>query len=96
MKVAVLGDAHGNLHALEAVLRDIRKRRVDAIWNLGDAVGYGAFPEEVVEHIEKGACPRPRSLPFPKLVDLHDGQAAYDDTHWRKQPDWTYLPAERV
>src|SRR5713226_2873008 len=53
MKVALIGDAHGNLHALEAVLRGIRRRRVDAIWNLGDAVGYGAFPEEVVVRLRQ-------------------------------------------
>jgi NADH-quinone oxidoreductase subunit F len=59
------------------------------------AVGsiLGAFAEEVVEHLEGGRCPRPRSLTFPKLVDLHDGVAVYDDRYWRKQPDWTYLPA---
>ncbi len=51
MKVAVLGDVHGNRDALEAVLRDIRKRRVDSIWNLGDLVGYGPYPEEVVRRL---------------------------------------------
>ncbi len=49
-----------------------------------------AFPEEFTEHIELGRCPRPRRLPIPKLVDLADGQAVYDETFWRKQPDWTY------
>ena len=59
------------------------------------AVGsiLGAFPDEVVEHIETGACPRPRPLPFPKLVDLAGGRAVYDESLWRKQPDWTYAPA---
>lgn len=53
MKVALIGDAHGNLHALEAVLQEIRRRRVDAIWNLGDLVGYGPYPEEVVERLRQ-------------------------------------------
>jgi NADH-quinone oxidoreductase subunit F len=53
----------------------------------------GAFPDEVVEHIETGGCPRPRPLPFPKLVELTGGHAVYDDSLWRKQPDWTYAPA---
>ena len=58
------------------------------------AVGsiLGAFPDEVVEHIETGACPRPRPLPFPKLVDLAGGRAVYDESLWRKRPDWTYAP----
>jgi NADH:ubiquinone oxidoreductase subunit F (NADH-binding) len=59
------------------------------------AVGsvLGAFPEEIVEHIESGGCPRPRPLPFPKLVDLAGGRAVYDESVSRKQPDWTYAPA---
>jgi NADH-quinone oxidoreductase subunit F len=50
----------------------------------------GAFPDEFTEHLELGACPRPRRLPIPKLVDLTDGRAVYDESFWRKQPDWTY------
>ena len=53
-----------------------------------------AFPEEFTEHIELGRCPRPRRLPIPKLVDLADGRAVYDDAFWRKQPDWTYAPIQ--
>jgi NADH:ubiquinone oxidoreductase subunit F (NADH-binding) len=49
-----------------------------------------AFPEEFAEHIELGRCPRPRKLPIPKLVDLVDGQATYDETFWYKRPDWTF------
>ncbi len=52
-----------------------------------------AFPDEFAEHIELGRCPRPRTLPIPKLVDLAGGTATYDETFWRKRPDWTYDPA---
>jgi diadenosine tetraphosphatase ApaH/serine/threonine PP2A family protein phosphatase len=48
-RVALLSDVHGNLPAFEAVLADIRSTGVDAIWNLGDLVGYGAQPDECVE-----------------------------------------------
>ena len=51
MKVALIGDVHANLPALEAVLADAARRRVQAIWNTGDFVGYGAFPEEVVRRL---------------------------------------------
>jgi NADH:ubiquinone oxidoreductase subunit F (NADH-binding) len=51
-----------------------------------------AFPTDLVEHVERGACPRPRRLSVPKLVDLADGEATYDETFWRKRPDWTYEP----
>jgi NADH:ubiquinone oxidoreductase subunit F (NADH-binding) len=47
------------------------------------------FAEEVEEHIG-GTCPRPRELPFPKLVDIVDGHAVIDDTQPLKRPDWTY------
>lgn len=50
-----------------------------------------AFPEEFTEHIELQRCPRPRRLPIPKLIDLADGRAIYDESFWRKQPDWTYI-----
>ena len=49
-----------------------------------------AFPEEFAAHLE-GNCPNPRGdLLAPKLVDLADGVATYDEHHRRKRPDWTY------
>lgn len=50
------------------------------------------FPEEVAEHLA-GACPRPRPLDFPKLVELSDGKVVYDTDHARKRADWTYEDA---
>ncbi len=52
-----------------------------------------AFPEEFAEHLELHRCPRPSQRPIPKLLDLVDGRATYDETYWRKRPDWTYEPA---
>lgn len=49
MKIALIGDVHANLPALEAVLAHARKQGIEAIWNIGDWVGYNAFPNEVVE-----------------------------------------------
>jgi len=51
MRVLVLSDIHGNLQALEAVLAAAGK--VDALWNLGDVVGYGGNPNEVVDLMRK-------------------------------------------
>jgi NADH-quinone oxidoreductase subunit F len=51
------------------------------------------FPEEFASHIEGHGCPRSEQRrPMPKLLDLVDGQATYDEAFWRKQPDWTYEP----
>ena len=51
MRLAVISDIHGNLPAVEAVLADIAARDVDAVCHLGDLVGYGPWPNEVVERI---------------------------------------------
>jgi len=51
-----------------------------------------AFPEEFAEHVELHRCPRPGRRPIPKLLDLSGGVATYDDSFWRKRPDWTYGP----
>jgi len=48
-KIAVLADVHGNLHALEAVIQDAERRGTDVYLNAGDFIGYGPFPNEVVE-----------------------------------------------
>jgi len=48
MRVAVISDIHGNLHALEAVLADIDRHAPDEVWCLGDVVGYGPRPNECV------------------------------------------------
>ena len=50
-----------------------------------------AFPEEFAQHIEGGRCPRPKPIPLPKILDIVDGRAVFDEAHYRKQPDWTYL-----
>ena len=47
MRALVVSDMHGNLHAFEAVLQAAQD--VDQLWNLGDAVGYGASPNEVLD-----------------------------------------------
>jgi diadenosine tetraphosphatase ApaH/serine/threonine PP2A family protein phosphatase len=47
-RVALISDVHGNLPALEAVLADIRRCELAAIWCLGDLVGYGGEPNECV------------------------------------------------
>jgi len=49
MRIAVISDIHGNLTALEAVLDDIATQDVDKIFCLGDLVGYGPHPREVID-----------------------------------------------
>jgi putative phosphoesterase len=53
LKIALLGDVHANLPALEAVIAHANSLEVEAFWNIGDFVGYGAFPNQVVERMRK-------------------------------------------
>lgn len=55
MRVAILSDIHANLHALEAVAKDVQAADVQEIWCLGDVVGYGANPQECLAWVEENA-----------------------------------------
>lgn len=55
--VTIFGDIHGNLAALEAVLADMDARRLTDRYCLGDLVGYGTFPNEVVALIRAHGIP---------------------------------------
>lgn len=57
MRIAIFSDVHGNLPALEAVLGDIQAQPFDATYCLGDLVGYGPFPNEVIERISSDRIP---------------------------------------
>jgi putative phosphoesterase len=48
VKIALISDVHANLPALEAVLFDAKERGASAVFNAGDSIGYGAFPDEVM------------------------------------------------
>jgi NADH-quinone oxidoreductase subunit F len=49
------------------------------------------FPGDFTQDADALALVEP--LPVPKIVDIRDGIATYDDVQQRKQPDWTYAPA---
>jgi predicted phosphodiesterase len=55
VRVAVISDVHGNLYALEAVLGEIDREPPDAIWCLGDTVGYGPRPNECCDLVRERA-----------------------------------------
>lgn len=64
MRLAVISDIHSNLHALTAVLAEVENRGADAVFALGDLVGYNAFPCEVVDlMLEKS---------IPSIMGNHD------------------------
>jgi putative phosphoesterase len=53
MKIAVISDIHANVYALINLLEDIDNEKVDTIICLGDLVGYGPHPNEVISMIRR-------------------------------------------
>lgn len=70
MKLALMGDIHGNLPALTKVLDGIEKDSVDNIFCTGDIVGYGPQPNEVIELI--------RNKKINTVMGNHDDAAGYN------------------
>lgn len=56
-QATIFGDIHGNLPALEAVLADMQANNLSPDYCLGDLVGYGTFPNEVIEIIRERNIP---------------------------------------
>jgi predicted phosphodiesterase len=74
MKYALSSDVHANLPALVAVLADIDRRDdVDAIYHLGDLVGYAPWPNEVVALL--------RGRGIPGIAGNYDSTVATDYEH---------------
>ncbi len=57
MKIALFSDIHANLPALEAFFADLENRKPDAVYCLGDLVGYNIWPNEVINEIRKRGIP---------------------------------------
>jgi putative phosphoesterase len=70
MRIAIVSDIHGNLPALETVLTDVAKQQVDAVYCLGDLVGYAPFPNEVTDRIRRAA--------FPTIMGNYDDGVGFD------------------
>lgn len=70
MKIAVMSDIHSNLEALQAILNQMEK--VDKIICVGDFVGYGAKPNEVIELA--------KHLKMVSVLGNHDYASLADDT----------------
>jgi len=94
MNIAVLSCIHGNLEALEAVLRDIDQQPVDQIYCLGDLVGYGPYPNEVVARIRELAIPTCQGCWDEDIVEgLNACECSYPsllaETRGRQAHEWT-------
>lgn len=52
MRYLIFTDIHGNLEALLAVLKFVQKKKIDYYIFLGDLVGYGASPNEIIQKVQ--------------------------------------------
>ena len=53
MKIAIISDIHSNLEALKRVFASIDERQAEAVYCLGDIVGYGSYPNECIELVRE-------------------------------------------
>jgi len=84
MLLAAFSDIHANRHALEAVLDDVRQHTPDHTVCLGDLVGYGAFPNEVIETI--------RAASIPTVTGNYDDGVGFD----REECGCAYITPEDI
>jgi putative phosphoesterase len=68
--IAAFSDIHSNKHALDAILADIGQRQPEHIVCLGDLVGYGAYPNEVIDSI--------RAAGIPTIAGNYDDGVGFD------------------
>jgi putative phosphoesterase len=57
MRIALFSDIHANLPALQACLESIDEQKADAVYCLGDLVGYNVWPNEVIQEIWRRGIP---------------------------------------
>ena len=57
MRIALFSDIHANLPALKSFFQDVETQDVDAIYCLGDLVGYNVWPNEVIDEIRRRMIP---------------------------------------
>jgi predicted phosphodiesterase len=70
IQIAVFSDVHGNLPALDVVLKDIEQRGIHQKFCLGDLVDFAPWGNEVIDKI--------RTLNIPCLMGNHDERIAFD------------------
>ncbi len=87
MRYGIISDIHGNLEALETMLKVLKKEKVDKYLVAGDIVGYGADPDECVEIVS--------NLPGVSVCGNHDWgvlgltSLEYFNVYARKAIEWT-------
>jgi len=95
-KLDRIAEAHGDERDIESIGERLRGITDQNRCFLGEeeqrivASLLRSFPEDFTAELE--GAPPAAQLPVPKIVDIRDGVAVYDEKQMRKQPDWTYAP----
>ena len=70
IQIAIISDIHGNIRALEAVMNDIKERKIEQIFCLGDLVDFAPWGNEVIDRL--------RNKGIPCILGNHDERIAFD------------------
>ena len=88
MRYAIVSDLHGNLQAWNAVFLDLRSIGADCILCLGDVVGYGPHPAEVLQavhqHVDHTVLGNHDAALCGKLDDDLFNDTAREVLHWTR------------
>ncbi len=100
MRYLILSDVHANLEALRAVLAHAARKSRDAVLFLGDAVGYGGAPNQVLELLRglKGRVVSVRGNHDRVTLDASQG-VVFFNYHARRAVEWAagvLTPANRA
>ena len=95
--IGIISDIHGNLPALQAVLKEMDREKVSKILCLGDICGYYCFVNEVIDEIRfrgifclkgnhdayiLGECKCPRSMTVNKCISYQQAIIREDNLAW--------------
>ena len=69
-QITIFGDIHANMPALDAVFADMEARGLNNLYCLGDLVGYGTFPNEVITAV--------RTRNIPTIMGNYDDGVGQD------------------
>lgn len=80
MKIAIFSDVHANLPAFEAFLKDLDEKKPDAVYCLGDLIGYNVWPNEVIAEVRRrgiATVTGNHDFKIKKETDVADKNYAY-------------------
>lgn len=102
-RIGVVSDIHGNLPAFNAVLHELRSESLDYIVCLGDIIGMGGFPSEVISAVQDSCAysiaGNHDKLPFQgspeSTIEQIEKEVFFEETT-EAQQSWLYqLPSMR-